>query len=113
MLAHERLDVYRVSIEFLALTAEVIEKLPRGYSAVSDQLRRAALSVPLNVAEGVGKTTKTDRARFYAMARGSAMECGAVFDALKVMGIVDEAGHDHGKELLVRITSMLTKMCVT
>lgn len=112
MLAHERLDVYQVAIEFLALAAQTIEALPRGYSGVSDQLRRASLSVPLNIAEGVGKTTKTDRARFYSIARGSAMECGAVFDALGVMGLVEPKIHERGKQLLVRISSMLTKMCL-
>ncbi|HJL16960.1 MAG TPA: four helix bundle protein [Sandaracinaceae bacterium LLY-WYZ-13_1] len=52
-----------------------------------------------------------DRARFYEYSRGSAMECGALFDTLRVMGLVDEEGHRKGKELLVRIVSMLSKMC--
>jgi four helix bundle protein len=47
----EKLDVYQRSIEFVAVAARIISELPSGYSSLSDQLRRAALSVPVNVAE--------------------------------------------------------------
>ncbi len=39
------------------------------------------------------------------------MECGALFDALLVMDLIDEQTHAEGKELLVRVVSMLSKMC--
>ena len=52
-----------------------------------------------------------DRARYYEYSRGSAMECGALFDALRVMELLDEPTHTEGKQLLVRVVSMLSKMC--
>jgi four helix bundle protein len=111
MLAHEKLDVYRCSIEFLALSAQVAESILRGNSMLSEQLKRAALSIPLNIAEGVGKPTSPERKRYFGIARGSAMECGAVLDASRVLGFVDEQVLKTGKDLLVRIVSMLTRMC--
>lgn len=111
MLAHEKLDVYRISIEFLALSSKIIECLPPGNSVLSDQLRRAALSIPLNIAEGTGKPSTGEMKRFYGIARGSAMECGAVLDACRVLALADEDSITRGKEFLVRIVSMLTKMC--
>jgi four helix bundle protein len=51
-LNHENLDCYQAAIEFLALAVEILEQLPRGYSVLGDQLKRASLSVPLNIAEG-------------------------------------------------------------
>ena len=75
MLSFQRLDVYRCAIEFLALTAAAAEEIPRGPGALLDQLRRAASSIPLNIAEAAGRTGKADAARAYAIARGSAMEC--------------------------------------
>ena len=81
MLSHERLDAYQIAIQFLAWSNEVIEALPRGTASLSDQLRRASLSIPLNIAEAVGKTGKADRQRFFAIARGSALECAAIVDA--------------------------------
>src|SRR2546425_848988 len=79
MLSFQRLDVYRCAIDFLALAAEVADDVPRGNAGLLDQLRRAASSIPLNIAEAAGRTGKADAARAYAIARGSAMECAAVF----------------------------------
>ncbi len=111
MLSFQRLDVYRCAIEFLALTAEVTEKIPRGNGPLLDQLRRAASSIPLNIAEAAGRTGKGDAARAYAIARGSAMECAAVLDALSVLTVVDEATNQRGGELLERVVAMLTRLC--
>ena len=111
LLAHECLDVYQRSIEFLVLVAPILETLPRGNAALADQLRRASISIPLNIAEATGKVGGADRARFYAIARGSAMECGAVLDVCRALGILDEEIARRGKELLVRVVAMLTKMC--
>ena len=110
MLAHERLDVYQCAVEFLALSSRLVDSLPRGNSGIADQLRRAALSVPLSIAEGAGKPTTADRKRFCGIARGSAMECGAILDACRVLGLSELVLIDQGKQLLVRIVSMLTKM---
>ena len=55
---------------------------PRGQADLRDQLQRASTSIPLNVAEASGKTGTADRARFCAIARGSALECAAILDVL-------------------------------
>ena len=52
--AFERLDVYQRAIEFLVVVARIISELPGGNGSLTDQLRRAALSVPVNVAERRG-----------------------------------------------------------
>ena len=109
-LHHENLDAYKAAIAFLALTVGLLDAYPRGYGAISDQLKRAALSIPLNIAEGYGKRSLADRSRYYDIARGSAHECGAILDASKVLGIVDEVSFTQGKSLLYRIVSMLVKM---
>ena len=111
MLDHERLEVYQVAIEFLALAAQIIDEMPRGRSSLKKQFEEASLSIPQNIAEGVGKPTDADRRRFYGIARGSAMECGAILDASRVLKILQPARWERGKGLLVRIVSMLTKMC--
>jgi len=110
MLSFRKLDVYRCAIEFLALTAEAAEQVPRGNAAL-DQLRRAAASIPLNIAEAADRTGQADAARTYAIARGSAMECAAVLDALSVLKIVDVTTKQRGDELLERVVAMLTKLC--
>lgn len=111
MLSYEKLDVYKAAIEFLAVTTKILATLPKGNSSLADQLRRAGISIPLNIAESSGKPTMKDRQRFIGIARGSAMECGAVLDVCRVLELSDAATLDTGKQLLVRIVSMLTKMC--
>jgi four helix bundle protein len=110
MLYHEKLDVYQLSIQLTAKSVIISESLPKGYASLADQLRRASMSIPLNIAEGVGKPSPADQARFHAIARGSAMECGAILDVVRVLqGSADSL--DRAKELVVRIVEMLTKMC--
>jgi len=109
MFGFQRLDAYRCAVQFLPLATALAKRAPRGYASLSDQLRRAALSVPLNIAEGSGKT-EHDAARFYTIARGSALECAAILDALEALGVVDTEGLYASRELLERVVSMLTKL---
>lgn len=110
MLSLQKLRVYQHSIEFLALTMDVIAALPRGHAELADQLLRAAQSQPRNIAEGAGRRTAIDQARFYTHARGSAMEAAAALDTLRVMRLIDDGRYTRGIELLEGIVAMLTKM---
>ena len=107
---HEKLDVYQKSIEFLILADQVSESLPRGRAYVADQLRSASLSICLNIAEGGGEFNSSEKKRFYRIARRSATECAAIFDACKALKLVEDENLSSGKALLLRIVSMLVKM---
>jgi four helix bundle protein len=108
---YKELDVYKCSIQFTALAWRLTKDLPRGQGDMSDQLKRAALSVPLNIGEGSGRRQPADRSRHYAIARGSAMECSAVLDVMQVLELGDSKQLAKGQDVLIRIVSMLTKMC--
>ena len=110
LLDHERLTVYQTGIEFVMLADEIIEHLPRGRAYLSDQLQRAALSIPLNIAEGAGEYAVDEKARFYRMAKRSATECAGVLDVCQRLGLVEERRYLRGRELLIGIVSMLIKM---
>ena len=83
----------------------------RSSPTLVDQLRRASMSIPLNIAESAGRTTAGDRARFFAVARGSAMECNAILDVCRVQGRFPEDTLARGKGVLLRSVGMLTKLC--
>jgi four helix bundle protein len=102
----DRLDVYRVAVEF-ATTASRLRVTP---ASLRDQLERAAASVVLNVAEGAGRAAGADRSHFYAIARGSAFECAAVLDVLHARGVLAAALHRDGRALLVRIAQMTSRL---
>ena len=110
MLSFQNLRVYRRSIDFLAFVMEVIAELPKGHAELADQLLRAAQSQPRNIAEGAGRRTRADQARFYAHARGPAMEAAAALDTMRVMKLVADDKYQRGIDLLEGIVAMLTKM---
>jgi len=110
LLDFERLDVYRVALEFQALASFIA--LPSRRRELRDQLERAALSIVLNTAEGAGRTGAADKARFFAMARGSAMECAAILDVLRRTGIAPGLACSRGRSMLVRIVQMHTRLCL-
>jgi four helix bundle protein len=110
-LSYEKLDVYQCAIQFLAVTEQLTSGFPRGNAALHDQLKRASLSIVLNIAEACGKPSPKDKERFFAIARGSAMESGAVLDACKILKLIDESLLVSGKKLIIRIVAMLSKMC--
>ena len=110
MLSFQKVDVYRCSIEFLALANQIRGMVPRGHADLVDQLRRAAQSVPQNIAEGAGRVTRADKAKHYTIARGSAMESAAHLDVMRIDELVDAEAYGRGVELLERIVAMLTKM---
>ena len=106
---HEKLDVYCASIAYVGWAYKLCERL-RGHRNAKDQLIRASQAIPLNIAEGNGKATEGDRRRFFEIARGSALECGAVQDVLEVCGALGAEVNADSKRLLDRIVAMLTKL---
>jgi len=64
----------------------------------------------LNIAEGNGKPTHGDRRRYFEIARGSALECGAARDVLQACGAMPAEDHAKAKTLLDRIVARLTKL---
>jgi four helix bundle protein len=107
---HEKLDVYQAAISLIVLIDEVVEHLPKGRAYLADQLLRAGTSVPLNVAEGAGEYSPNEKIRFYRMARRSATECASIFDVCRHLQLITEDRYSNGRELLMRLVAMLTKM---
>ena len=108
MLDAEKLDCYRIALEFQAVAVQLVPK--RGCSELRDQLDRASISIVLNIAEGCGRRSPADKARFYSMARGSATECAAVIDLLGARNLVDDRQRKRARALLVRIVQMLSRL---
>ena len=69
---HKRLEVHQESIAFIAWLSALLDGTVR-IGEVEDQLDRASISIPLNIAEGDGKYAPKDRCRFFDIAHGSAV----------------------------------------
>ena len=111
---HEKLDVYHLTLQFITWTtpliAEARERHGKLVSEPCDHLDRASLSILFNTAEGNGKRQRQTRAKFFDDARGSGPECAACLDALVAKGAYTESRIQEGKDMLLRIVSMLTKL---
>jgi len=107
---HDRLDVYRLSIQYVARSFVIAKELSGLHRHARDQWLRAAQSISLNIAEGNGKRSLKDHNRFFDISRGSALECASIQDVLSVCDGIDAVSHREGKQDLKRIVSMLTKL---
>ncbi len=85
---HERLVVYRKALEFYGLAFALARRWARRDARLADQLRLAAASIPLNIAEGSGEFRSGEKARFYRIALRSATECAAVLDLLHLQSSI-------------------------
>lgn len=109
---HEKLEVYQFGLEFIEWVTPLLDEAMASAKGrtreVCDQLDRASLSALLNTAEGNGKRQRQVRAKFFDDARGSATECAACLDALVAKRIATPDRIIAGKDLLLKIVSMLS-----
>ena len=89
---------------------KVTAKFPRHEMyGLTSQLRRAAVSIEANIAEGAGKKTSADFARFLQMAFGSANEIQCELLIAKDLGYLSEIQHSHLTAQVGSIKKMLTR----
>jgi len=80
-LNHQKLDVFTASRQFVLECYKLTNTLPGDERfGIISQIRRAAVSVHLNIAEGASRKSETERKRFYEIARGSMIEIDAALD---------------------------------
>ena len=89
-LNHQKLDVYGASRQFVFECYKLTNSLPQEerFGMVS-QIRRAALSVHLNIAEGASRKSEAERKRYYEISRGSVVEIDAALDIADTLGYLN------------------------
>lgn len=86
-LNHQNLAVYSASLDFIAECYLLTNRLPDAEKfGMIAQIRRAALSVHLNIAEGSSRRSEAERKRYYEIARGSVIEIDGALDAAERLG---------------------------
>jgi four helix bundle protein len=78
MFPYESLEVYKKAFQFHGWVHKFLNKSLGIRSYIKNQLGRAALSIPLNIAEGSAKLSPKDRKNVLSIARGSVFECNAL-----------------------------------
>ena len=110
-LNHQKLDVFKVTRLFTIECYRVTSKFPADerYS-LTRQVRRAALSVFLNINEGASRSSLVERKRFFEISRSSLVEVDAALDIALILGYCKKEELDNLGTLLIRCFGMLSKL---
>ena len=103
----EKLLVYQKAVKFAVEIGSYADEFPRRTRTLADQLNRAAISVPANIAEGNGRWGKLDRRNYFIIARGSLQECVALVEIARRRGCLAESTAHDLKAQLQEIARML------
>ncbi len=86
---HKKLELWRNAIDLVAFLYEISKQFPREEEfGLKAQLRRAAVSVPSNISEGLTRRTIKDRLHFLNIAQGSLSEIDAQIEISRRLGFV-------------------------
>lgn len=110
---YRELDVYQMSMDLCEKVYGLVRKLPTEERfALGDQLRRAVVSIPSNIAEGNGRGTSKDYAHFLSMARGSLFEVRTQLELAVRLGYftVGQELVDQMESVSKMLFSMIVKM---
>ena len=111
MYQFENFEVWKKSCR---LTVELYKELQncKDY-ALKDQMTRAAVSIPSNIAEGAERRTKKEFINFLSISKGSAAELRTQIYIASKIGILSPAVSKHFTDELKRISAMLHKLIVS
>ena len=104
-----KLNVYNNSLDLVEYVYELAGHFPTVEKyALSDQVRRAVVSVPSNIVEGVGRTTDKEKAHFMSMAYGSLMETLCQMEIAYRVKYINEEEFKNVEERIVKIAKMIS-----
>lgn len=108
-LSHTRLDTYHLARKLVKECYRLSKLLPGSERfGLVQQIRRAATSVSLNIAEGSARRTKKEKSRFYEMSRSSLVEIDAILDICFDLEYCTKEQMDPVGEFLSRCFKTLT-----
>lgn len=107
--AHKKLNAWKEAIILVKIVYEATASLPteERYGLVS-QMRRAAISVPSNIAEGAARQSKKESIQFYSIARGSLSELDTQVELCKILNLLDSSRLTHVQSQLNQVDGLLS-----
>lgn len=106
----ENLEIYQRSIDLSTSIYNLTQKWPREHAfGITDQFRRASLSISLNIAEGYGRSRK-DFQRFLLISRGSCYECLPILAVARKLTLVSSAMYTSLYNEIIEITKMISSL---
>jgi four helix bundle protein len=110
-LNHKKLEVWQRSMEFVSLIYNLTKNFPHEeLFGLTNQLRRAAVSITSNIAEGSARKSSAERKRFYEIARASLVELDSQLEISIMLEYLREDSIGKLEELLNHNFAMLTNL---
>lgn len=109
----EDLEVWKASHQFVLYVYKVTENFPKSEMfGITQQFRRASVSIAANIAEGYKKITKADKLRMYNISQGSMEECRYYIILANDLNYINKEEHEEMKELLNKASNLLNVYCL-
>jgi four helix bundle protein len=106
---HKKLEAWKQSINLVIEIYRMTENFPsQEIYGLTNQIRRAAISIPSNIAEGAARQTKKEFSNYLHMAQGSLSELDTQIELAKRLGYFDQETFRMLDERLERIDKMIT-----
>lgn len=110
-LIHKKLEVYHISLQLIKEIYLLTNKFPPEEKYIlSSQIKRAAISVCSNIAEGSVRISDLDKKRFYEIARSSLVEVETQIEIAFELSYLSENDILHANELIESVFKMLSKL---
>jgi four helix bundle protein len=108
---YKQLKVWQKAIDLTVEVYKLVKHLPKEETYVlSDQMRRAVVSIPSNIAEGQGQNSSKEFLQFLSIARGSLWELGTQMEICEQLGYLDKQQMTKAYELIIEIGKMLNAL---
>lgn len=105
---YEKLEVWNLAVDFVKDIYEILYGFPASENYIlCGQIKRAAISIPSNIAEGAGRVSVKEKIHFIDIANGSLYEVLCQFKIALEIGYIDETSYNSIKNNATRISMML------
>ena len=106
---YKKLEAYKLAKDFTIYVYSLLNKYPAYEQyAICDQLRRAAVSVPSNIAEGMGRMAIKERLHFLEIAYGSIMEVLCQLDISLSLGYINDTELTTAESMATTLTKVMS-----
>ncbi|MCD6410431.1 four helix bundle protein [bacterium] len=103
----ERLEVYCRSLKFSIELCQLASTFPVKFSRIRDQLIGAAISIPLNIAEGSGRRSSKEKVNFYKISRTSLFECIPILELCLKLKLLDQKRYRYFRKEDIELSKMI------
>lgn len=110
-LTHKKLKAWQLSLEFVSSIYKLTSVFPKvEIYGITNQLRRAAVSVPSNISEGAARSSVQERNRFYEIARSSLVEVDTQIEISQKLAYCKDEDLSNLEEQMNHLFAMLSNM---